>query len=61
MERSERLQVATLWFAVLIFLQTASGGSGNPILTGIGIVAILLSYLLPLYLVADLAAALLGD
>ena len=43
-------QLVTLWFVVLIFIQTGSGGgsAGNMI---IGLVAILLMYILPLTVV----------
>jgi len=43
-------QLATLWFVILIFIQTGSGGgsAGNMI---IGLVAILLMYILPLTVV----------
>lgn len=58
MERTEAVQVLTLWFVVLIFLQTASSAD-NPLLTAVGIVAIVLSYVLPLYLVIDGLASVL--
>lgn len=53
MEQSEVYQVLTLWFVVMIFLQTASG-SNEPIQTGIGIFALVLLWGIPLYLLAEL-------
>ncbi len=43
-------QLVTLWFVVLIFVQTGSGG-GSAVNMIIGIVAILLMYILPLTVV----------
>jgi len=43
-------QLVTLWFVVLIFVQTGSGG-GSSVNMIIGTVAILLMYILPLTLV----------
>ncbi|QLH79208.1 hypothetical protein HZS55_18775 [Halosimplex rubrum] len=54
MDRSELVQMLTLWFVVMTFLQTASGTADNPVLDAIGIVAILLMYLLPLLIVFEL-------
>ncbi|RZV05272.1 hypothetical protein SAMN05192552_10934 [Natrinema hispanicum] len=50
MEDTPVIQLVTLWFVVLIYIQTGSGGSGavNMIL---GAVAILLVYILPLTLI----------
>lgn len=50
MEDTPVIQLVTLWFVVLIYIQTGSGGSGavNMIL---GTVAILLVYILPLTLI----------
>jgi len=43
-------QLVTLWFVVLIFIQTSSGG-GSAVNMAIELVAILLMYILPLTLV----------
>jgi len=43
-------QLVTLWFVVLIFVQTGSGG-GSSVNMIIGTVAILLMYILPLTVV----------
>jgi len=44
------IQLVTLWFVILVYIQTSSGGGGavNMIL---GTVAILLVYILPLILI----------
>ncbi len=56
MERTELVQTITLWFVVLIFIQTASGSSDSQVLDAIGIVAILLMYLLPVWIIVELAS-----
>ena len=53
MERSELVQALTLWFVVLIFIQTASRTSDSQVVDAIGIIAILLMYLLPVWIVVD--------
>jgi hypothetical protein len=50
MKGPDPLQTLTLWFVALIFLQTGAGGTGNPLLAGVGLVAVALAYLLPLVL-----------
>ncbi|SFT10321.1 hypothetical protein SAMN04488556_0150 [Halostagnicola kamekurae] len=50
MDDTRIIQVATLWFVVLIYIQTASGG-GGAVNMAIGFIAILLMYILPLTLV----------
>jgi hypothetical protein len=57
MERSEFFQALTLWFVVVIFLQTPSG-NGEPVQVAIGIFAIVLLWGIPLYLLAALWSAL---
>ena len=54
MDRHELIHILTLWFVVLIFIQTASGTSDSQVLDAIGIVAILLMYLLPVWLIIGL-------
>jgi hypothetical protein len=56
--RSDVVQLLTLWFAVLIFLQTGSGGSGG-LRTAIGMFAVALVWLIPLYLLSQLTGRLL--
>lgn len=56
--KSELFQALTLWFVVLIFLQTTSGGKGS-INTAIGIFGILLMWAIPLYLIREGLAVLL--
>jgi hypothetical protein len=50
MDDTRIIQLATLWFVVLIYVQTGSGG-GGAINMAIGVIAILLMYILPLTLV----------
>lgn len=50
MDDTRIIQLVTLWFVVLIFIQTGSGG-GGAINMAIGYIAILLMYMLPLTLV----------
>lgn len=54
MKRTELVQILTLWFVVLILIQTASGTSDSQVLDAIGIVAILLMYLLPVWIIVEL-------
>jgi len=49
MNKSEIVQLATLWFVVLIFLQTSSANDG-PVMMGIGIFSLALLWVIPLYL-----------
>jgi len=50
MDDTPVIQLVTLWFVILVYIQTSSGGGGvvNMIL---GTVAILLVYILPLILI----------
>ena len=50
MEEISITQLATLWFVILIFIQTGSGGGGG-VQMAIGIVALLLMYILPAIMV----------
>lgn len=61
MDRNELVQVLTLWFVVLIFIQTASGTSDSQVLDAIGIIAILLMWLLPAWIIIDLLSDFVGD
>lgn len=60
MDRTELVQILTLWFVVLIFIQTASGTSDSQVLDAIGIVAILLIYLLPVWIIVELILDFIG-
>ena len=60
MDRHELVNTLTLWFVVLIFIQTASGTSDSQVLDAIGIVAILLMYLLPVWIIVELISDFVG-
>ncbi len=60
MDDSTIIQLTTLWFVILVFIQTGSGGSG-PLLTTIGVLAIFLAYLLPVTILVFLGVRLLGE
>ena len=53
------VRLTTLWFVVLIFIQTESGGSA--VLSAIVFLAILLKYLLPLAIAFLLIIQLFGE
>ncbi|WP_324666051.1 hypothetical protein [Haloarcula sediminis] len=61
MDKTDFFQALTLWFVVLIFLQTASADFGGPLEPVIAIVAIGLMYLIPLYLLIGAGAKLVED
>ncbi|UPW00427.1 hypothetical protein M0R88_18230 [Halorussus gelatinilyticus] len=52
MQKSEFFDALTLWFVAAIFLRTGSGSS-NPAIAVMAIVATLLSYAVPLYLLGE--------
>lgn len=52
MQTSEFLQTLMLWFVAAIFLETSSGIS-NPAIGLAAIVALLVTYVVPLYLVGE--------
>ena len=60
MDDANVIQLTTLWFVILIFIQTGSGGAG-PLVTAIGILAILLAYIIPLTIIGLLVLRLLGE
>ena len=60
MDRTELVQILTLWFVVLIFIQTVSGTSDSQVLDAIGIVAILLMYFLPVWIIVKLIFDFIG-
>jgi len=60
MDRTELVQILTLWFVVMIFIQTASGTSDSQVLDAIGIVAILLMYFLPVWIIIELISDFIG-
>lgn len=51
MKQTHIIQLVTLWFVVLIFLQTGAGQAESPLNMAIEIVAILLVLIIPLALV----------
>ena len=61
MDRSELVQILTLWFVVLIFIQTASGTSDSQVLDAIAIFAILLVFSLPLWILIGLISDFVAD
>lgn len=61
MDRSELVQTLTLWFVVMIFLQTASGTSDSQLLDAMGIIAILLMYFLPVWILVELIMGFFGN
>ena len=58
MDNSTIIQLTTLWFVILIFIQTGSGGSGA-LINAIGILSILLAYIIPVTILGLLAIRLL--
>ncbi|AXG10554.1 hypothetical protein DU484_12255 [Haloplanus rubicundus] len=60
MNNSTIIQLTTLWFVILIFIQTGSGGSGA-LLNAIGILSILLAYIIPVTILGLLAIRLLEE
>lgn len=56
MDRNELVQTLTLWFVVLIFVQTASGTADNQVVEAIGILAVSLLILLPLWILVELVS-----
>jgi len=55
-DRHELVQTLTLWFVVLIFVQTVPGTSDSHVVDAIGIGALLLMYLLPSWILIELAS-----
>jgi len=60
MDNSTIIQLTTLWFVILVFIQTGSGGSG-PLLTAIGVLAIFLAYIIPVTILVLLGIRLFGE
>jgi hypothetical protein len=60
MDNSTIIQLTTLWFVILIFIQTGSGVSGA-LLNAIGILSILLAYIIPVTILGLLAIRLLEE
>jgi hypothetical protein len=60
MDNSTIIQLTTLWFVILIFIQTGSSGSGA-LLNAIGILSILLAYIIPVTILGLLAIRLLEE
>lgn len=59
MNKTEFLQALTLWFAVVLFLETETGSGGGVAITAAAIVAIGLLHLLPIYLLLGVSSELL--
>lgn len=55
------IQLTTLWFVVLIFLQTGSGSADGPTIAAITVLAVVLSYVLPVAILGLLGLRVLGD
>ena len=58
MNKSEFVQALTLWFVVMIFMQTTSGSNG-PVKMTIGIFSLILMWAIPLYLLGGVLTVLL--
>ncbi len=52
------IQLAILWFVVLIFIQTSQGNSG-PLVSGIELLALILAYIIPITITISLMSRLL--
>lgn len=57
---SRSIQLTTLWFVVLIFIQTGTD-TANSLISVIGILALFLAYILPLIIVGLLVSWAVGD
>ncbi len=60
MDDTKVIQLITLWFVILIYIQTGSESSG-PVVTAIDILAILLVYIIPLTVIGYFVWQLLGE
>jgi hypothetical protein len=58
MKKSEFFQALTLWFVVMIFVQTSTGSNG-PVKMVIGIFSLILMWTIPLYLLSGILTELL--
>jgi len=56
----QTVRLTILWFVVLTFVQTGSGG-GGPLIRVIGFVALLLVYALPVAIVGSLVTGASAD
>ncbi|MDL0120188.1 hypothetical protein PNQ29_10675 [Halobacterium salinarum] len=56
---SKTIQLTTLWFVVMIFIQTMS--ADNPPINAIGFLALLLVLVLPVVILGRLAATVFAD
>ncbi|ATW86969.1 hypothetical protein halTADL_0147 [Halohasta litchfieldiae] len=57
MRKHNIYQALTLWFVILIFIQTGSDPSSGLLMRGAGMVAIALAYVIPGFVVVDLLSA----
>lgn len=55
MDEIPGIKLVTLWFVVLIFLQTNGGSADGALMTAVGLIAVLLSYTIPVALVIRVA------
>lgn len=60
MNNSIIVQLMTLWFVILIFIRTGSGAA-NGLIPGIGALAMLLAYVIPLAILLLLVSILFGE
>ena len=60
MNKSAFFQALTLWFVVMIFVQTSSGRNG-PLSLVVGLISLGLLWAIPLYLLRELSVTLLGS
>jgi hypothetical protein len=54
MDGRDILQLVTLWFVVLTFVRTGSGGDG-PVMAAVGLVAVLFTLVLPITILLSVA------
>jgi len=57
MDKGDIYQALTLWFVILIFIQVGSGTSSGLLMRAAEIVAIVLLYLIPGFLLVDIIYA----
>jgi hypothetical protein len=58
---SETVQLATLWFVVMTFVQTGSTNADSGLLTAVSLLALLLVWVLPAVILGRLALNVLAD
>jgi hypothetical protein len=60
MSDSDTVQLTTLWFVVVLFVQTG-GSADNAVVNAIGFLALLLMYILPVVIAGRLVSRTLAD